>query len=206
MSADRTSFVISKPLTDAIAAKRMPTSAVQLLHQSSYFKFFQTHLALIFYVRLISFELQKLSNFLGRKSFVELILFFMAKTNDFSVKMANVLPNLYKSVHERSISFVRIVFFYVNQQRHELVQFNIIAVIKDINTVYIFELAKLYFIRFVSFPTVFLQYIQVFSLKSFIFLLISEQSLKLNIQKSLSYDKIFHWPVFNIDSKREIII
>ena len=76
MSADRTSFVISKPLIDATTAKIMPTSAVQLLHQSSYFDFFKTHLTLISYVRLISFELHKLLNSLRRKPIVEQFILF----------------------------------------------------------------------------------------------------------------------------------
>ena len=76
MSADRKSFMISKPLIDANTGKRMPTSAVQLLRQSSYLVFFKTHLTLISYVRLTSFRLQKLLNFFRRKSFVEQFILF----------------------------------------------------------------------------------------------------------------------------------
>ena len=100
MSADRTSFVISEPLIDATTAKIMPTSAVQLLHQSSYFDFFKTHLTLIFYVRLISFELKKLFNYLTRKAFVkQFISFSKYEINQFiilpfyiSVDTSNFVP------------------------------------------------------------------------------------------------------------------
>ena len=130
--------MISKPLIDANTAKRMPTSAVQLLHQSSYLDFNQTHLTLISYVRLISFELHKLLNSLRRKPFVEqFILFRFYKIIQFIILSFNISLDLSNFVYETIIS-VKIVKFYVKQKNIELVKFLYCMVSKFINLVYIF--------------------------------------------------------------------
>ena len=105
MSADRTTFVISKPLFDATAEKRMPTSSVKLLHQSSYFNFFQSHLTQISYMRLISFELMELFNSFKRKTYLQLITFSFYKTVNIQSFSVKIMPDLFNFVLERFIIF-----------------------------------------------------------------------------------------------------
>ena len=169
MSADRASFVISKPLIDATTAKIMPTSAVQLLHQSSYFDFFQTHLTLISYLRLISFELMKLLNFLRRKTFVKFFSFCFNKIIlIYNLSVSNS-PDLFDFDLERFISFVRVLTLKVIQQRKKIICIYICIVLKFFNLVYIFQHADVQFDRFMTIYNKLLQYIQAISLCKIIF-------------------------------------
>ena len=138
MSADRKSFMISKPLIDANTGKRMPTSAVQLLNQSSYLEFFLTHLTLISYVRIISFELHKFFNSFRRKSFLQLILFGFNQTIYFSSLSFTNLMDKRNFVFERVIIFVGVVLSYMEQQKIQLGSLISCIVQKYFNLVFIF--------------------------------------------------------------------